>query len=54
MELALLISIVVLSVTIPAFAHACAARREGDATAERAGRVTFNPTCGTDAGATYA
>ena len=43
MELALLIPILVLSFTVHEFAHAWVARREGDPTAERAGRITLNP-----------
>jgi Zn-dependent protease len=43
MEIALAIPILILSFTVHEFAHAWVARREGDDTAARLGRVTLNP-----------
>lgn len=43
MEFALLLPVLLLSVVIHEVAHAWAARREGDPTAERLGRITLNP-----------
>jgi Zn-dependent protease len=43
MDLILLIGILLLSVILHEVAHAWVARREGDDTAERLGRITLNP-----------
>jgi Zn-dependent protease len=43
MEMLLLIPVLLLSFVVHEFAHAWVARREGDPTAERLGRVTLNP-----------
>lgn len=43
MEFALLLPVLLLSIVIHEVAHAWAARREGDPTAERLGRITLNP-----------
>jgi Zn-dependent protease len=43
MEMLLLIPVLLLSFVVHEFAHAWVARREGDDTAERLGRVTLNP-----------
>ena len=43
MEAALLIAVLIFSVVVHEVAHAWQARREGDDTAERLGRITLNP-----------
>lgn len=43
MDFLLLVPVLLLSFTVHEFAHAWVARREGDPTAERLGRVTLNP-----------
>ncbi|HSM07052.1 MAG TPA: site-2 protease family protein [Longimicrobiales bacterium] len=43
LDLALLIPILIMSVVVHEVAHAWQARREGDPTAERLGRITLNP-----------
>ena len=43
MEAVLLVSVLILSVVVHEVAHAWQARREGDDTAERLGRITLNP-----------
>jgi len=43
MEFVLIVPMLLLSLSVHEFAHAWVALREGDATAERLGRVTLNP-----------
>lgn len=43
MEAAILISVLIFSVVVHEVAHAWQARREGDDTAEKLGRITLNP-----------
>jgi len=43
MEFVLIVPVLLLSLSVHEFAHAWVALREGDATAERLGRVTLNP-----------
>lgn len=43
MELLFLLPVLILSIVVHEVAHAWQARREGDDTAERAGRITLNP-----------
>jgi Zn-dependent protease len=43
LDLALLIPVLIMSVVVHEVAHAWQARREGDFTAERLGRITLNP-----------
>lgn len=43
MQTAILISVLLISIVLHEVAHAWQARREGDTTAEREGRITLNP-----------
>ena len=43
MEAVLLITVLIFSVVVHEVAHAWQARREGDDTADRLGRITLNP-----------
>lgn len=48
MELVLLVPVLLLSIVLHEVAHGWQARREGDPTAERAGRITLNPVAHVD------